>query len=272
MTATIKLTPNTIHCVKTGIALASLAGSPEDGLGILNSLLSSGRVEAGTNPGHVRLSKAERARITAMGHSLKQYRWASYNRSEGEWKQYAGWHIGQHNIAVLTAHGYSADPSTLSKGKTCDRKYGVYAAPKPKAPKANTVLDYSSLGTEPEIVSVMAEPVTVVPHNLDVRDFLPTEGELTAGKSSYVIYKKRAMAMGASSKQATAAWNAGRKAMGTQSKAPAKVAPEVKAPIVGQSSSTIRVTPEALQATLAALQGATIGGFDGTAFTVTYGA
>lgn len=43
-----------------------------------------------------------------------------------------------------------------------------------------------------------------------------------------------------------------------------------RAPIVAASESTIRVTPEALRDTLAALQGATIGGFDGKAFTVTY--
>lgn len=286
----VTLTPNTIHCVKTGIALVTLVGDGKTvGIDTLNALLTSGKFEAGNHPGHIKLSKAEMSIVEdRCGAKLPRHRWAAYNRTTNEWTQYAGWTIGQHNEAVLESFGFNADPSTLSKGQAYRRQYGVFDKPEPKAAKQSKAdvaasIVYGSEGTVPEIVSVLAEPVTVVPPGMNAMDVIqaglaPTKGELTAGKGSYVKYKKRAMAMGATSKQATELWNAGRKgaqptapvstAKPTASEAPKPTAP--KAPIVAASGSTIRVTPEALRDTLAALQGATIGGFDGEAFTVTY--
>lgn len=281
----IVLTPNTLHCVKTGIALVTLVGDGKTvGIDTLNALLTSGKFEAGNHPGHIKLSKAEMSAVEAKhGEKLPRHRWAAYNRTTNEWTQYAGWTIGQHNEAVLAAFGFNADPSTLSKGQVFRRQYGVFAKPEPKVAKQGKAdvaasIVYGSGGTVSEAVAEReAEYSYWIETSMELQ---PTEGELTAGKGSYVKYKKRAMAMGASSKQATELWNAGRRgvqptapvsiAKPTAPEAPKPTAPTVKAPIVAASGSTIRVTPEALRAVLAALQGATIGGFDGEAFTVNY--
>ena len=283
MTATqITLDPKSIHCVKTGIMLTR----PDTGLGSvdpLNRMLLMGNFVAGTHPGHIKLSPTEIAKVEAIHGKLPRYRWAA--SKGGVWTQYQGWHIGQHNLKVLQSAGFNADPKTLSAGTKCNRQYGVFDAPKPgapkavKAPKAHTIA-YGERTIEENPAAQYTESRECP---------LPTPEEM-CGVGSYGRYAGNRKAQGFTATEWNAAWKAAKTAVQSTPKtihtkrtepAPVKEAPTAPARIVmpklvmptaKPTASTIKVSADSLQATLAALEVATIGGFDGTHFHVTYSA
>tara|TARA_R100000805_G_C3621547_1_gene125926 strand:- start:2864 stop:3169 length:306 start_codon:yes stop_codon:yes gene_type:complete len=99
------------------------------------------------------------------------------------------------------------------------------------------------------------------------------------GKGAYPKWLSEAKSMGFDRSEANIAWKAAKQGI---SKAPPVAKPEAppvsevtiakRNPKLASTPNTIQCTPDALQATLAALDGATIGGFENGLFTVTYGA
>lgn len=290
---TVNLTPCTVHCVKTGTALASIVGNGSDAVIRINGLLSDKTIEAGNHPGHVKLTlETIRNAQERTGVKLASYRWLT--KPNGVWTQHEGWHIGEHNIAVLRAAGINPDPTTLSAGQKKRRTYGhQFQERVPKAPKAAAVvtapIGLDELLSAPPIVAAPVVPVLVAVPTAPIAytgpsnalELAPSHAELTyTGMAGYAKYLSRACSGGWNKKQATKAWNDGRTATkGAKVQAPPIVAVPVAAPIVPVAvpvvapkvstvGSTIQVSPQALKATLAALEGATIGHFDGVNFTV----
>ena len=273
----VNLTASVIHCVKTGLPIATMPS----GLAKLNARLSSGQCVAGVAIGHVKYSPEVITAFKAKLGSVPNYRWAARSRS-GEWKQYDGYRIGEHNAQVLAAFGINADPATLSKGKTEGRQYGTqYEAPKPKAQKAAPV----SVAME-DVMALLGDDVVICEESAE--DFvlerghtqcpLPTQSQMQR-KSAYPKWLGEAASMGFNRDEAQVAWQAAKRAISGATpvaKPKARSVSEVtiakRNPRLASTPNTIQCTPDALQATLAALEGATIGGFANGVFTVTYGA
>lgn len=288
----VTLSPYTVHCVKTGTALASIVGDGSEAVIRINGLLANGTIEAGNHPGHVKMSPATIEAVkTRNGVKLASYRWLT--KPNGVWIQHEGWHIGEHNIAVLRAAGINPDPTTLSAGQKNRRTYGHQFQERiPKAPKAATVaaapmgldelLSAAPIVSAPVVTAVPTPPIAYTgPSN--ALELAPSHAELTYdGRGGYAKYKSRAVRGGWTAQQATQAWNEGRapvrgpKVQATPIVAvpvplpvvALPVAVPVAAPKVSAVGGTIQVSPQALKATLAALEGATIGHFDGVTFTV----
>lgn len=139
MAATLKT--QTIHCAKTGISLVNISDSK--GIDTLNALLKEGRLKAGCHNGNIFLSEDERAKLLAAKQwNGSNYRWA-WRSKTGDWVQYEGWTIGQHNNAVLKDAGIESDSSTRSKGQVHNRQYvpiGTTGKPAPKEPITTVAL------------------------------------------------------------------------------------------------------------------------------------
>jgi hypothetical protein len=281
MTATqVTLDPKSLHCVKTGIMLTSPEGLD---IGTLNQLIAMGNFVAGTHPGHIKLSPTEIVAMERTHGKLPRYRWAA--SKGGVWTQYQGWHIGQHNLKVLQSAGFNADPKTLSAGTKCNRQYGVFDAPKPGAPKAAKAPSAHTIAYGDQ--ATKAPPVT---QSTEARECPAPTPEEMCGVGSYGRYAGNRKAQGFTATEWNAAWKAAKTSLQSKPQtihtkrtqpAPVKAAPIAPARIVmpkpvmpkaKPTASTIKVSADSLQATLAALEGATIGGFDGTHFHVTYSA
>jgi hypothetical protein len=234
--------------------------------------------------GHVKYSPEVIAAFKSKLGNVPNYRWAARSRS-GEWKQYDGYRIGEHNAQVLASFSLNADPSTLSKGKTSRRRYGtMYEAPKPKAQKAAPV----SVAMD-DVMALLGDDVVISDKSSDellqaelehTQCPLPTQSQMQ-GKGAYPKWLSTAKSMGFDRSDANIAWKAAKQAI---SEAPPVAKPKARPvsevtianrnPNLGKASTpnTIQCTPDALKATLSALEGATIGGFENGLFTVTYGA
>ena len=297
---TVDLTPCTVHCVKTGIPLASIVGDGSEAVIRINGLLANGTIQAGNHSGHVRLTAPSITTINekrfvcyGKGSKLPMYLWLT--KPNGVWTQHEGWHIGEHNIAVLRAAGINPDPTTLTKGQVNRRTYGhqfeerVPKAPKPVAAPAapmglDALLSAAPIVAAPAVPVLAAVPTAPIAYTgpSNALDLAPSHAELTYdGRGGYAKYKSRAVRGGWTALQATQAWNHGRASIkGVKVQAPPIAAPiaapiavlpiavPVAAPKVSTVGGTIQVSPQALKATLAALEGATIGHFDGVNFTV----
>ena len=282
--AAITLTPNTVHCVKTGLMVAKL---PEQ-LDGLNKALASGMLEAGMHVGHIRLSQSLRDNqnaklIASGGNKLKAYFWGKSGSNTTARR------IAAHNEAMLQQHGWTADPSTRTKGQLSKRQYGVYAALQPKVVEDVDVMaflkenyttfedvDKSTLEREPVEPTVPAIVMPKPPANV-----VPETTELSV-RGGFGKFRSRASKAGMDMPAIQSAWATARDAykQNTQPKVvePCDTGcevcdePEVKAqPKVGQPS-TIRVDANALAATLAALTDAKIVSNEGAVFTVEYSA
>ena len=270
----ITLTPNMLHCVRTGLPLGRL---PEQ-LDTVNQALTSGKYTAGMHTGHIRASDATIEALKAKGISLKRYWWATDTAKR----------IAAHNEAMLQQHGFTADPSTKTKGQLPNRQYGVYAAPQPKVVENVDVMEFlsgmtvvpdvdlSTLEREPVEPTVPAIVMPKPPANV-----VPETTELSV-RGGFGKFRSRASKAGMDMPAIQSAWATARDAykQNTQPKVvePCDTGcevcdePEVKAqPKVGQPS-TIRVDANALAATLAALTDAKIVSNEGAVFTVEYSA
>ena len=266
MSNAITLTPNMLHCVRTGLPLGRL---PEQ-LKAVNSALTSGKYTAGMHTGHIRCSDASIDALKAQGVSLKRYWWATQTAKR----------IAAHNEAMLQQHGFSADPATKTKGQLPKRQYGVYAAPQPKVVENVDVMaflkenytafedvDLSTLEREPVEPTVPAIVMPKLPANV-----MPNTTELSV-KGGFMKYRSRASKSGMSMQAAQNAWAAARDAykQNTQPEVVEATPVEKPQPKVGQPS-IVKCDADALAATLAALTDARIVSNDGTVFTVEYSA
>ena len=148
--AAITLTPNMLHCVRTGLPLGRI---PEQ-LDTVNQALTSGKYTAGMHVGHIRASDTTIEALKAKGVSLKRYWWATDTAKR----------IAAHNEATLNQHGFTADPSTKTKGQLPNRQYGVYAAPQPKVVQPNEVIDLlSGMAIVPDVDKSTLQPEPVKP-------------------------------------------------------------------------------------------------------------
>jgi hypothetical protein len=271
--AAITLTLNALHCVNTGLVVAML---PEQ-LDGLNKALASGRYEAGMHTGHIRLCQSVRestnVTLMAKGHAkLKRFYWGK-PQSDTPARR-----IAAHNEATLNQHGFTADPSTKTKGQLSKRQYGVYAAPEPKVnPEVIDFLSGMTIVPDVDLSTLEREPVKppaiVMPKA--PKATLPSLEETTGGVSGWATYRSRAMRAGMDKGSISAAWKAAKDSV-AQPKV-VKAAPVVKAqPKVVQPSvnagNTIRVNADALAATLSALTDARIVSNEGAVFIVQYGA
>lgn len=268
----ITLTPNMLHCVRTGLPLGRL---PE-GLDTVNNALTGGKYTAGMHTGHIRASDTTIEALKAKGVPLKRYWWATDTAKR----------IAAHNEATLQQHGFTADPSTKTKGQLRNRQYGVYAEPQPTVVENVDVMgilagmtvvpdvDLSTLERKPVEPTVPAIVMPKPPANV-----MPSTTELSV-KGGFMKYRSRASKAGMTMEAAKAAWASARDAykQSTQPKVVeatpiAKPEPKPQPKVVQPSANagkTIRVNADALAATLSALTDACIVSNDGTVFTVQY--
>ena len=205
MSTPLKLVPNTLHCVKSGLAIITLTeGGLSDGAKLLNKVLAEGKVIAGVNPG--RLLLCEELRSNAS----KKYWWGTSKAG----KVKTGSLIGQHNEAVLKTFGLKADPTTLSKGQVGRRQYGTHfeEAMRPTQATAPTEPSAPVFGNaQPEVVlnPPSAEEAKLL-HNalvsLGDRCPLPSPTEMQ-GKGSYPRWVGKCKALGFNRESAKAAWD-----------------------------------------------------------------
>ena len=149
--AAITLTPNMLHCVRTGLPLGRVPGQ----LTVVNQALTSGKYTAGMHVGHIRASDTTIEALKTKGVSLKRYYWGKKDANNTARR------IAAHNEATLNQHGFTADPATKTKGQLLNRQYGVYAAPEPKVAStiSQDVVEFlaygGSIGTPivPDVVS-----------------------------------------------------------------------------------------------------------------------
>lgn len=292
----VTLTPGTVHCVKTGTALASIVGDGSDAVIRINGLLANGTIVAGNHPGHVKMSLTtiEAVRCSDNGVKLASYRWIT--QRGGVWIRHEGWHIGEHNIAVLRAAGINPDPTTLTKGQVKRRTYGHQFSeriPKVAKPVAviaapvglDELLNAAPIVPTPAVPVLAAVPTAPIAYTgpSNALELAPSHAELTYdGRGGYAKYKSRAVRGGWTAMQATQAWNEGRTAIkGIKVQATpivavpvplpivaVPVAVPVAAPKVSTVGNTIQVTLEALHATMLAIEGATVTASNGSTFTV----
>ena len=270
--SSITLTPNMLHCVRTGLPLGRL---PEE-LDEVNKGLTSGKFTAGMHTGHLRCSDTSLEVLKAKGVPLKRYWWATDTAKR----------IAAHNEATLQQHGFTADPSTKTKGQLRNRQYGVYAEPQPTVVENVDVMgilagmtvvpdvDLSTLERKPVEPTVPAIVMPKPPANV-----MPSTTELSV-KGGFMKYRSRASKAGMTMEAAKAAWASARDAykQSTQPKVVeatpiAKPEPKPQPKVVQPSANagkTIRVNADALAATLSALTDACIVSNDGTVFTVQY--
>lgn len=279
--AAITLTPNMLHCVRTGLPLGRI---PEQ-LDTVNQALTSGKYTAGMHVGHIRASDTTIEALKAKGVSLKRYWWATDTAKR----------IAAHNEATLNQHGFTADPSTKTKGQLPNRQYGVYAAPQPKVVQPNEVIDLlSGMAIVPDVDKSTLQPEPVKPPAIVMpkapawmdkpsTTVLPTTTELTTkGSSGWATYRSRAMRAGMEKSTISAAWKGARSKMAqpkavepcdtgcdTCDEPVVKAQPKAVQPSTN-AGNTIRVDANALAATLATLNGAKIVSNEGTEFTVQY--
>lgn len=267
----ITLTPNMLHCVRTGLPLGRV---PEQ-LDTVNQALTSGKYTAGMHVGHIRASDTTIEALKAKGVSLKRYYWGKNGANNTARR------IATHNEATLNQHGFTADPDTRTKGQLPNRQYGVYAAPQPKVVQPNEVIDLlSGMPIVPDVDKSTLQPEPVKPPAIVMPEppkaTLPVPEEYAMkGSSGWATYRSRAMRAGMDKESISKAWKAGKDSI-AQPKV-AEAAPVVKAqPKAVQPSTnagnTIRVNADALAATLQTLVDARIVSNEGTVFTVQYGA
>ena len=162
MAATLKT--QTIHCAKTGISLVNISDS--EGIDTLNALLTAGKLKAGCHNGNIFLSEDERAKLLAAKQwNGSNYRWA-WRSKTGDWVQYEGWTIGQHNDTVLKDAGIESDKATRSKGQVRNRQYvpiGTTGKPAPKEPITTAALSGPLFGgSNPPKETVQSSPKETV--------------------------------------------------------------------------------------------------------------
>ena len=279
----ITLTPNAIHCVKTGLMVAKL---PEQ-LDLLNDCLSSGKLEAGMHVGHIRISQslrdAQNAKLIASGgNKLKAYFWGTAGSNTTARR------IAVHNEAMLQQHGWTADPSTKTKGQLRNRQYGVYAEPQPTVVEALVPPVFCDFLEEPKKATLSVSkgvlpveptvPAIVMPK--PPANVVPETTELSV-RGGFGKFRSRASKAGMDMPAIQSAWATARDAYKAsqpevvESKPVAKPEPKPQPTVVQPSANagnTIRVNADALAATLAALTDARIVSNEGTVFTVQYGA
>ena len=248
---TVNLTPGTVHCVKTGTPLASIVGDGSEAVIRINGLLANGTIQAGNHSGHVRLTSLSITTINEkQGSKLPMYRWLT--KPDGVWTQHEGWHIGEHNIAVLRAAGINPDPTTLTKGQVSRRTYGHQFSeriPKVAKPVAviaapmglDELLNAAPIVPTPAVPVLAAVPTAPIAYTgpSNTLDLAPSHAELTYdGRGGYAKYKSRAVRGGWTPIQATQAWNEGRTAIkGIKVQATPIVAPPVPTPIYDDRSA-----------------------------------
>jgi len=224
-TAALKVLPNTIHCVKTGLPLVSFADS--NALAKLNAGIKSGTIECGTAVGRILIAEGSRP----VG--SKNYRWKQYSRKQGQWLVFTGGKIGDHNEAVLKDNGFSADPATRSKGTVGNRQYGVYNEPKAvKQPSTMTTFLGGNEVTEEEPI---VETPTLCP--------LPSPTEMQ-GTGSYGKYVGKCKSLGFNRQDANDAWRAA-KLLQTEPTSIAKAAPPKAQPKPNAKQGTVLHVPAA---------------------------
>ena len=255
MSTTLKLVPNTLHCVKSGLAIITITeGAIADGAKLLNKVLAEGKVIAGVNPG--RLLLCEELRSNAS----KKYWWGTSKAG----KVKTGSLIGQHNEAVLKTFGLKADPTTLSKGQVGRRQYGTHFEEAMRPTQATAPSEPSTPvfgNAQPKVV--LAQPTTQeseIPNTLvSVGDCpLPSPTE-RKGKGCYPRWIKKCKALGFSPKSAKAAWDEGKQSPIVEPAVQPKVvhSPIAKrkpsAPAASSEGTVLHVKPESLQAVLSAI-------------------
>ncbi len=273
----ITLTPNAIHCVKTGLMVAKL---PEQ-LDLLNDALSSGKLEGGMHVGHIRLSQslrdAQNAKLIANGgNKLKAYFWGKSGSNTTARR------IAAHNEATLQQHGFTADPSTKTKGQLSKRQYGVYAAPQPKVVEALVPPVFCDFLEEPETATLSVSkgvlpveptvPAIVMPK--PPANVVPETTELSV-RGGFGKFRSRASKAGMDMPTIQSAWATARDAYKASQPEVVESKPEPQPTVVqpnANAGNTIRVNADALAATLSALTDARIVSNEGTVFTVQYGA
>ena len=205
MSTPLKLVPNTLHCVKAGLAIITLTeGGLSDGAKLLNKVLAEGKVIAGVNPG--RLLLCEELRSNAS----KKYKWGGYRKGTGEWWSGTGQTIGKHNEAVLNTFGIKADPTTLSFGQKSRRQYGTHfeEVKKHQAPSEPSAPVFGNAQPEVVLNPPSAEEAKLL-HNalVSVGDCpLPSPTEMK-GKGCYPRWVRKCKALGFNRESAKAAWD-----------------------------------------------------------------
>ena len=261
MSTPLKLVPNTLHCVKSGLAIITLTeGGLSDGAKLLNKVLAEGKVIAGVNPG--RLLLCEELRSNAS----KKYWWGTSKAG----KVKTGSLIGQHNEAVLKTFGLKADPTTLSKGQVGRRQYGTHfeEAMRPTQATAPTEPSAPVFGNaQPEVVlNPPSAKEAKLLHNalVSVGDCpLPSPTEMK-GKGCYPRWVGKCKALGFNRESAKAAWDEAKQSPIVEPAVQPKVvhSPIAKrkpsAPVASSEGTVLHVKPEALNALLATIGKASI--------------
>jgi hypothetical protein len=230
-TTALKVLPNTIHCVKTGIAIVSFADS--NALAQLNAAIKDGMIECGTAVGRILIADGKRPE------GSKNYRWKQRSR-QGQWRVFTGGKIGEHNEAVLVENGFTADPATRSKGTVGNRQYGVYNEPKVvKQPSTMTTFLGGNVVTE-------SQPIAKAPAKADTQCPQPSPLEMQ-GTGSYGKWVSKCKGLGFNRQEANIAWKAAKAAL--QSEPTVKATPS-KPAIVMPPPPKAQPTANAKQGTV----------------------
>tara|TARA_Y100000034_G_scaffold87655_1_gene105114 strand:+ start:712 stop:1638 length:927 start_codon:yes stop_codon:yes gene_type:complete len=218
------LNEQTIHCAKTGISLVNISDS--EGIITLNALLTAGKLMAGCHNGNIFLSEDERAKLLAAKQwNGSHYRWA-WRSKTGDWVQYEGWTIGQHNDAVLKDAGIESDKATRSKGQVRNRQYvpiGTTGKPAPKEPITTAALSGPLFGgSNSPKETVQASPketVNSTPKGKAHQDIWPKPDIEFGKQGGFQIYVSRMVAEFKLTKgQGKALWAEGRRVCAQRAK------------------------------------------------------
>jgi len=289
-----KLTPKTIHCVKTGWPLITLVGNIATMIAQLNKLIEDKIVIAGVSAGRLFLSPdyvAQHCNANGLA-KPKQLFWGTYGKAG--WRQGPGQSVGIHNEAVLEEAGYHADPATLTKGKTSTRSYGLhFAKPEPKAKPAPVQPKAPMFGLpSPKAVSKAVDPLPKGPGAVSSPlqgqslSLQPTAEELNYGRGAFGKFRGRATMLGYNLDAIQKAWHDAKAApkkaklsdnpiehvtIAKQAPKPAPIAKPAPVAKAEPKATVIKVPASALQALLASVANVEITGFDAESntFTVT---
>ena len=284
-TNTLKLNPQTLYCVKSGLPLVAFASNAKSdmqskALQTLNGMLSGGQLLAGVSQGRIFIED-ETLKGHCAAHKMhvpKRMFWGG-RRRDGQWQAGPGQMHGAHNIAVLKAFGFSADPKTLTKGTVGNRQYGVFAEPEAKPAPVMQDSPAPMLGSPAMAAPQPTAKPAPKPAIAQGECPMPSPEEMK-GTGSYGRYVRIRVAAGFSREDANAAWRKAKleRASGSQPK-PATVMPtppkaesiehvtiakrKPKATSNAEpKATTIKVPASALKALLASVSDAEIKSYD----------
>lgn len=282
-TRSLNLNPQMLYCVKSGLPLVAFGSNAKgdtecEALQNLNGMLAGGQLYAGVNAGRLFISdEVLKAHCETNKMRVPKRLFWGGRRKDGSWKSGPGQVRGAHNIAVLKAFGFSADPKTLTKGTVGNRRYGVFAEPEAKpAPvvQSTTAPLLAPPVKAPVSIAKPAKPkaddIVIDPASLGTyKDCpLPSPEEMT-GRGAYGRYVGNCKKAGFSREEANEAWRFAKQHIQPKASEPAIAKPEpVKAkPQAVQAeakptATTIKVPASALQALLASVSDAEIKSYD----------